>query len=138
MKKIILISIMIILSSFQYTQAQIIPELSTIKQLLDGKKEGQYIVVEGTISDIALKTGRLGSHYVQLDLTDTEVVEENGKKGMKKLTIHALMVFQPFVRWGDRVAVIGIFKHQGRFAGLLADDFVDTKMIMPACTNCLP
>jgi len=105
------------------TYAGGLAEVTTIKQLLTSELDGKYIAVSGTVSRIELKIGRLGSHYIEIELISTEIKRNFAVTHR----ILALSTFKIFTNLGDQLSVVGIYKKEGRFAGFLADNFISVE-----------
>jgi len=97
--------------------AKELPVLVNVSDLCEDH-DGMRVAVMGWARSAELMRGRMGSNYVK-----TEVGE-----GTKSVIVFSS--FPPYNIVNNRVIIQGIYHHQGRFGGLLADHFIVADTVM--------
>jgi len=97
--------------------AKELPLLVSVSELCEDH-DGMRVTVMGWARSAEMQRGRMGSNYVK-----TEVGE-----GEKSITVFS--TFPPYNILNNRVIVQGVYHHEGRFGGLLADHFIVADTVM--------
>ncbi len=92
----------------------VLVDVSELSEAFDGKR----VAVMGWARSAETKRGRLGSNFVETKL---------GEDGQ---SVTVFSDFPPYNILNNRVIVQGVYHHQGRYAGMLADHFIVADTLM--------
>jgi len=96
--------------------AKELPELVALENI--EAHDDHRVTVFGWVRSVELKKGRLGSNFLELTI------------GEGDSEIKAYSIFPLYNVLDHRVIVQGVYRKSGRFAGLLASNFISAEVIV--------